>query len=298
MPAEIALKDVPVSDQGRRRLLIFSHGYGAPSFQSTALMEHLASHGFIIIAPAHAGNTLGDDDDEFSVAGANRVPDVSFLIDHMYARNALRGDPFYGRIDTRGVGVLGHSYGGMTALGSVAGWGDNAADPRVKAAVPISAVVVGDMQRDKRPPPYAGFTEAQLQSVTRPVLLLGGTEDQSVMIENNAVAFQHIPGDVIQVDIVGANHSHFANVCALGDTLRGYGLYKPLWPLVGAAQLKEPYDKTCIDSSIDIETVQRLQNLYVTAFFYRYLADVDRVDHWLTPAYARQYEPDVVVVRK
>jgi predicted dienelactone hydrolase len=85
-------------------------------------METLASHGFIVIAPEHTGNSQSSGEDTFDEAAANRVPDVSFFIDTMNRRNHDPDDMFYQRVKTDGVGVVGHSFGGMTAVGMAAGW--------------------------------------------------------------------------------------------------------------------------------------------------------------------------------
>ena len=82
--------------------------------------------------------------------------DVSFLIDMMFARNRDPEDPFYGRINVESVGVVGHSFGGMTAIGMASGWAGANPDPRVRAIVPISAVIDGEMQSDERPAPMRG----------------------------------------------------------------------------------------------------------------------------------------------
>src|SRR5262245_37468056 len=45
---------------GRFPLVVFSHGYGGHRRQSTFLCTHLASHGYVVVAPDHTGNTLRD----------------------------------------------------------------------------------------------------------------------------------------------------------------------------------------------------------------------------------------------
>jgi len=58
-----ALAEAPPVD-GRLPLLIFSHGYTAPTDAYTALCEDLASHGFVVISVVHpyesSGSTLAD----------------------------------------------------------------------------------------------------------------------------------------------------------------------------------------------------------------------------------------------
>jgi predicted dienelactone hydrolase len=136
-----AADNLPVSERQNRVLLVFSHGYGGINTASVVLMETLASHGFIVISPEHTGNSQASSEDTFDQAAANRVPDVSFLIDTMINRSRDQGDIFYNRINENRVGVVGHSFGGMTSVGMAAGWAGAAPDPRVEAIVPISAVL-------------------------------------------------------------------------------------------------------------------------------------------------------------
>ena len=186
MESEVALKEVAVN-QAVLPLLIFSHGYGGINRQSIALMEALASHGFIVAAPEHTGNAQDSFTDTFDVAASNRVPDLSFVIDTMLNRNADSQDLFYNRIDPELIGAVGHSFGGMTVIGSAAGWAGAPADPRVKAIAPMSAVIDREIQEDERESENGGFSEEQLGSITVPTMLVGGTADVSVPIENNEI---------------------------------------------------------------------------------------------------------------
>src|SRR6185295_16329678 len=45
---------------GRWPLVVFSHGYGGHRRQSTFFCTHLASHGYVVVAPDHTGNTVAD----------------------------------------------------------------------------------------------------------------------------------------------------------------------------------------------------------------------------------------------
>lgn len=283
LTAELAVEDLPVAMSGPFPLLIFSHGSGGTNTQSVLLMETLASHGFIVLSPEHTGNTNGDDTGSIEVAGTKRVPDVSFMIDTYLARNDLQGDEFFQRIESGAIGVLGHSFGGGTALGTVAGFYGVPADDRVMAVMPISATVEGR------------FADEDLAAVEEPVLFLGGTLDTEVPIENHDLGFDKLTGArvVYQVDVVGATHTHFANICDIANWLLDNGILQDSWPEIGASALLEPYRVTCSEEAFPIEEVQRLQNLYAVAFFRKFLRGEVEYEYYLQARYARDNEADI-----
>jgi len=129
-------------EPGRRPLVVFSHGYGGHRRQSTFLCTHLASHGYVVAALDHAGNTVldvahavlaartgGPRTDatavlrEFIVA---RPEDVRFTIDEL-----LAGD-LGALVDAGRIGMTGHSFGGWTTLTVTA------RDRRIRAALPLA----------------------------------------------------------------------------------------------------------------------------------------------------------------
>lgn len=299
LESERAVDEAPVAPDRRHRLVVFSHGYESISLQSIELMEALASHGFIVASPEHTGNAQPTPGDPFDVAAANRVPDVSFVIDTMLARSNAADDLLHERIDEGAVGVAGNSFGAMTAIGMAAGWAGAPPDPRVTAIAPVSAVIDGDLQSDQRESPSAGFTAAQLGSVSVPVLLIGGTEDTNVPIENNAIAFEGLVAapSVYKVDIVGANHTHFANVCTFGDLLLELGLGQDAWAALGAEALIEPYEATCTEDAFPIERAVRLQSLFIVAFLRLHLGGESDYGQFLTATYADE-EPDIRFERR
>ncbi len=266
-------------------LVVFSHGSGSLNIQSTGVMEFLASHGFVVVAPNHTGNTIFDDpQDPFPVTAVNRPLDVSLLIDHMLERSGDPEDPFHNRISPLAIGVVGHSFGGYTALAMAAGFEDQVPpDPRVRAIVPTSAVT-------------GLHTDEELASITIPTMLIGGTLDTAVPIDPDTIrAFELISSrHLYRADIVGATHSHFANICDIGNALIDTGLPIEFWPAVGAGDLIPYYNEACIPGVFPIDESQRIQALYTVAFFRRHLYLDLRYARFLKESYADANEPDVI----
>ncbi|NJL93518.1 MAG: alpha/beta fold hydrolase [Anaerolineae bacterium] len=118
-----ALADAaPDPSTGPYPLVVFSHGSGGFRFQSTYLVEHLASHGFVVIAADHPGNTVAEralgttTEEQFIQNIGYRPLDALALIDFAEQLTA-EDEAFRGVVDLTQIVVVGHSFGGYTAAG-------------------------------------------------------------------------------------------------------------------------------------------------------------------------------------
>jgi predicted dienelactone hydrolase len=99
-------------------LVVFSHGFGVESVFMAWFAEHLASYGFVVMAPDHeeiADPTFSD----FARSAIVRPQTISRSLDYAAMLTASTG-ALAGVIDMERVAVAGQSYGGYTAL-AVAG---------------------------------------------------------------------------------------------------------------------------------------------------------------------------------
>jgi len=107
-------------------LVVISHGLASKPEDFEDIAKHLASYGFAVALPQHPGSDFqqaknfleGYSGEVFDINEfVNRPKDISATIDELERRNASE---FAGKLDTQNVGVIGHSFGGYTAL-AVAG---------------------------------------------------------------------------------------------------------------------------------------------------------------------------------
>ena len=95
-------------------LVVFSHGYAISPIVFSTLVEHYASHGYVVLGPEH-NETFDESLDGFWKALVDRPVDITRTID--YAQQLTKpGAALAGMIDMKNIAVVGHSYGGYTAL--------------------------------------------------------------------------------------------------------------------------------------------------------------------------------------
>jgi predicted dienelactone hydrolase len=210
-------------------IIIFSHGLGGSREGYEYLGQYWAAHGFVSVHVQHPGSDDGVwrgvpwseimprmRQAAASVANAtNRPLDLSFAIDQLAGLNT--GDsPLRDRLDLRRIGVAGHSFGAYTTLaiaGEVfvtpAGRQFSFADPRVKAAIAMSAPVPGRLANN------SSKLDVAFGKISMPILHLTGTKDVSPIGETEAedrrLPFDHIHGvDQFLLTFNGADHMLFS----------------------------------------------------------------------------------------
>jgi predicted dienelactone hydrolase len=131
-------------------LVVFSHSSSPIGRrQSTFLYAHLASHGYAVAAMNHSeivapelmrkdGETVAERAARIQGWIDSRVPDVRFLLDRILGAPPVAGLP---PLDADRVGIVGHSFGGWTALATPE------RDDRIRAVVAVAPA------GSSRPPP-------------------------------------------------------------------------------------------------------------------------------------------------
>ena len=150
LPFQVPLvaENGPLAGSGRRYpLIVLSHGTGGSAIQMMWLGHFLASHGYVVAALNHHGNTGSEP--RLAPQGFllywERASDVRVAIDR------LLEDPMFGvAIDTSRVGAAGFSLGGYTML-AIGGARFNPTE---------YATFCGSSQRDFTCGPQAEFPQA------------------------------------------------------------------------------------------------------------------------------------------
>lgn len=193
-PDALGLRDADVVPR-RFPWIVFSHGTCGRARESSYLTMTLASRGFIVVAPAHTGNTADDPDcaANFGDSVGNRVPDVRFIVDSMLAESTTPTSRFADRLSPDAIGMMGLSFGGYTTLAGVQ------AEPRFRAAVamvPGGADVLGPVD------------------ITIPTMIIGGEVDLIVGYAESEKAYARLAGPRFLVKLLKGNHLAVTNNCA------------------------------------------------------------------------------------
>ncbi len=233
LAAGIALDAPPVNEGSDFPFVVHSHGNGGEGLLAYPYGELMASHGWILVAPNHTGNTAFDfleTPDPGSKSALDRPNDLVAIMDEF--ESGLDGDDLAGKADTSAVFVFGHSFGGYTTFASggvdsdidaalencegsesescqylsdpdvEAAYREGFGDPRVVALAPQA-------------PAIGSLIESEISEMGIPTMLMTGRLDQTTPQETSAEpswAAMDDPDD-IWVEMPEGAHYTFITIC-------------------------------------------------------------------------------------
>lgn len=236
----------PDAKNGPYPLVVFSHGYALSPIVYSTLVEHYVSHGFVVVGPEH-NETFERSLGGFWKALIDRPADIKFTIDYA-AKLTKPGSSFAGLIDVSRTAVVGHSYGGYTALAAAGARYDldtyNKRCAQLGADDPLSFFCAPIVPREAQMAKRAGlrtlpsglwpslgdlrvkaaismagdaylFDQRGLAQLTVPVMAMGGTIDDGTPYTWGArLTYDHAASvNKSLVTFTGAGHLIFVDPC-------------------------------------------------------------------------------------
>ena len=246
-------------------LVIYSHPSGASAHAATFLTTHLAGHGYVVAAMDHSevvdpalqatdGETPDDRHKRALRWVDNRLPDVRLLLEALAEEHPRR------------VGVVGHSFGGWTALAA------GAQDPRVAAVVAL-APAGGQPARPGIIPVPDPFRD----SINHPpTLVIAADRDVAVPLPTVQQLVARSPGPAKLVVLREADHLHFVD-----DVATAHEEFRAL-PAEG--DLDWVSEMLPVESLMPPEQAHALVRSHTLAHFDATLRGDDEARRWLASA--------------
>lgn len=220
---QLAVRDA-VSRAGTHPLIIFSHSSGGSRRGATFLCTHLSSHGYIVAALDHSevlaaelarkvDETPQQKSARWQALIASRVPDVLFLLNHLLGSASLfdgQVGKLEAKVDPTQIGIVGHSFGGWTALAATE------VEQRIQAVV---ALAPGGSSQ-----PRPGILPVKLTfnwGRDVPTLYLVAENDVSLPLAGMYELFERTPATKQMFILRRADHMHFMdNVEEMHEAVR------------------------------------------------------------------------------
>jgi len=275
-----AFSGAPVdASQGRRPVVVYSPGAGLPRTVGTALVEDLASRGYIVVTVDHTYEASEVEFPEGRVEVAKlpedaslkemvsvRVSDIRFVLDQLEAVRDGGNPDAEGRRLPRGlddslnlseVGMFGHSAGGFTSAEAMLD------DRRIDAGINLDGSLIYSSDAGT-------YGEVTKRGLDRPFMLVGagtsGDDDKPHTHQSSpdwGLFWENSTGPKIDLHIPEGEHFTFTD-------------YQAILP-----QLDEKLDIpnwlfTATIGTVDPDRIVTSQRAYVAAFFDQHLRGEDQ----------------------
>jgi predicted dienelactone hydrolase len=173
-------------------LIVFSPGANSRPVGYAPLLRHLASAGFVVVGVLPMDQTARGDE------AAERVDDVTYLLDHLKAIARRLAPALPAELDAGRIGIAGHSFGAFVAAQEAV------SEPRIRAAL----VMAGPLR-----PGNAGATRV-------PVLAMTGGADTAVPSRLVRSYYDSLPAALPHgyLQIAGATHGAYGKNCGAQRT--------------------------------------------------------------------------------
>ncbi len=169
------------TSNGPYPVIAFGHGFAMQNSNYISLFKHLASYGYIVIAPQFP-----------DVVHLQLAFDLLFCVNHIKDQNKNSSSIFFKLVDTTKVGLSGHSMGGGASLLAAAN------DSTINVVAPLAAAETNpsaiSIMRQIKAVVY--LITAQNDGITPPA-------NHQIPMYNNALPVKGIP------TLKGANHTKF-----------------------------------------------------------------------------------------
>ncbi len=195
-PALSEGSQAPINNvDGPYPVIAFGHGFFMQTSYYLSIFKHLATHGYIVIAPQFPDIQHGE-----------LADDLIFCINHIKVSNSNPASIFFGLVDVEKTGVSGHSMGGGASLLAAS------RDSSINLAAPLAAAETN---------PSAIAVMNLIKGV---VYLITGQNDGITPPANHQIPMYNAANPIKGLPVIkGGNHTKFMDTAAFDWTdPRGY----------------------------------------------------------------------------